>query len=166
MEAGRAATDSINGVAPIQKHVAPPARLIVAAVATGIAAAIAGVLTFADFSFPVASLCAWLAVVGLAVGLLRQRGPVFPCALAVLGLVAVIEMLSGILPTTSAPLLGAGLLASAEFGYWSFEFRARLAHTGSAILRRAAVIVSAVVVGGALSGAVAAVIGVGLVPSI
>ena len=113
---------------------------------------IAGVLTYADYSFPIVTLWAWFAVVVLVGGLVNGRGAVFPAALAGLVVLALAEFLNGTLSIRATPLICAGLLASAEFGYWSFELRWNLARSKSSILRRVGVIFGLVLVGTAFSG--------------
>lgn len=119
---------------------------------------IAGVLTYADYSFPIATLLAWFAVLALVAGLVSGPGVVFPVALAGLALLALLEIVDNTLPTRAAPLIGAGLLASAEFGYWSFELRWNVARSKTIILRRVGVILGLVLVGAALSGTATAVV--------
>lgn len=80
----------------------------------------------------------------------------FPAGVAGLGLVALAEILHGNLASTFTPLIGAVLLASAEFGYWSFEFEARVRQARPVILRRVGVILGLVVLGAAISGTAAA----------
>ena len=130
--------------------------MIVATFATAPAIGIAGVLTYADYSFPVATLLAWFAVVALVGGLAYGRGIVFPIALAGLGLLALVEFLHGTLLSPAAPLIGGGLLASAELGYWSFELRWKVAQSKSTSLRRSGAILGLVLIGAAFSGIAAA----------
>jgi hypothetical protein len=86
-----------------------------------------------------------------------RRGPLLPAALGGLGLVALAEILHGNLASTFTPLVGAALLASAEFGYLSFELEAGVRYTPRVILRRVGVIVGLVVLGASLSGTLATV---------
>jgi hypothetical protein len=148
----------VHRASEIQKNFASRSRLIVAGVAAAIAAVIAALLTVADFSFPAATVFAWLAVAVAVVGLFQSRGPLFPAALASLGLIGLGEILHGVLSSTFSPIIGAALLASAEFGYWSYELQAGVKHTNSAMLRRVAVIVGVVVVGAGLSGTLATLV--------
>jgi hypothetical protein len=116
---------------------------------------IAALLTVADFSFPTATVLAWLGVAVAIVGLLQGRGLLFPVALAGLSVIALVEILRGELTGSFSPVIGAALLASAEFGYWSFEFEAGVRHSRPLILRRIGVILGLVLVGAALSGILA-----------
>ena len=75
----------------------------------------------------------------------------FPVGLVVLAGVALLDLLYGTLATVQAPLIGGALLATAEFGYWSFEFDARIRQTQPVILRRVGVILGLVVLGAGLS---------------
>jgi hypothetical protein len=118
---------------------------------------IAALLTVADFSFPAATISGWVAAALLVIGLLMRRGPLLPTGLGGLGLVALGEILHGNLVGTFTPLVGAALLASAEFGYWSFELEAGVRYTPRVILRRVGMIVGLVVLGASLSGTIATV---------
>ena len=118
---------------------------------------IAAQLTTSDFAFPGGTIGAWLAVVVLIVGLLQRRGPIFPVGVIVLTSVALFDLLYGTLATVQAPLIGGALLATAEFGYWSFELEAGVRQTQPVILRRVGVIVGLVVLGTGLSAAFAIV---------
>jgi hypothetical protein len=132
--------------------------------ATAVAIGTAGLLTYDDYSFPVATLLAWLAVVVLVGGLVSGPGVLFPGAIAGLSLLTLAEFLDGTLPARVVPLVSAGLLASAEFGYWSFEFRWNLTHAKSTVLRRAGVILGLVLAGGALSGTALAALSISGAP--
>jgi hypothetical protein len=123
--------------------------------ALAIAAALSGLLSVAAFTFPLASSAAWLAFALVLLGLLQGRGSVFPAALIALFVVAQAEVVHGELNITTTPLVGALLLGSAEFGYWSFENETGLKHAVSATLRRLVVIVGLVLVGAGLSGTLA-----------
>lgn len=85
------------------------------------------------------------------------RGLLLAAALGGLGLVAIGEILHGNLGSTFTPLIGAALLASGEFGYWSIELEAGVRYTRPVILRRLGVILGLVVLGAGLSGTLAAV---------
>lgn len=117
-----------------------------------IAIAIAVLLTLADLRSPLAIVLAWFAAIAVVGGLIQIGGYIFPAAIAGLGLAAFLELLDSALPTRITPLLGGGLLACAELGYWSFELRANIRHSAKGILRRAAVILVLVVVGATISG--------------
>ena len=91
----------------------------------------------------------------LVVGLLQGRGLIFPLGVVVLGGAALLDLLHGTLATAQVPLIGGGLLATAEFGYWSFELEAGIMQTQPAIVRRVGVILGLVVLGAGLSAVVA-----------
>lgn len=118
---------------------------------------IAALLTFADFSFPAATISGWLVVTLLVMGLLTGRGLFLAAALGGLGLVAIVEILHGNLGSTFTPLVGAALLASGEFGYWSIELEAGVTYARPVIIRRVGVILGLVVLGASLSGTLATV---------
>jgi len=112
---------------------------------------IAAQLTTSDFAFPAATIGAWLAVLVLVVGLLQGTDLIFLVGLVVLAGVALLDLLYGTLATVQAPLIGGALLATAEFGYWSFEFEAGIRQTQPLVLRRVGVILGLVVLGAGLS---------------
>jgi hypothetical protein len=120
---------------------------------------IAALLTLADFSFPAATISGWLIVTLLVMGLLMGRGHLLGAALGGLALVAIVEILHGNLGSTFTPLVGAALLASGEFGYWSIELEAGVRYARPVILRRVGVILGLVVLGASLSGTLATVAG-------
>jgi hypothetical protein len=153
MAAGPPAADSIHGATEIQKNFAARSRLIVGAVAAGIAVAIAAQLTTGDFVFPIATVGAGLSVVALVVGLLQGRGSFLPTGLLGLGSIALLEVLHGSLATFEVPFIGGAMLAAAEFGYWSFELQITVRRGGTAILNRVGAVLGLVVAGTALSGA-------------
>lgn len=95
---------------------------------------------------------AWAGVAALVGGLAQVRSYMFPSGLAAIGMATLIEVLEGALPARVTPLLGGGLLACAELGYWSFELRANVSQSTIGIARRGAVIAVLVVLGAGISG--------------
>jgi hypothetical protein len=106
-------------------------------------------------ALPAATIGAWLAVLVLIVGLLQGRGLIFPVGVVVLVAVALLDRLYGTLGTAEVPLVSGALLATAEFGYWSFEFEAGTKQTQPVIVRRVGVILALVVLGAGLSATLA-----------
>lgn len=109
-------------------------------------------LTLAALTSALTIVLAWVAVVGIVVGLADSKNQVFPSALAALGFAGLIEVLEGALPIRITPFLGGSLLACAELGYWSYELGAPVRHSAIGIVRRGAVIVTLVALGAAISG--------------
>jgi hypothetical protein len=98
---------------------------------------------------------AWLAVLIVGVGLLQGRGFIFPVGVVVLVAIALLDLLYGTLAIAEVPLIGGALLATAEFGYWSFEFEAGIMQSQPVIARRVGFILALVVLGAGLSAMVA-----------
>jgi hypothetical protein len=98
---------------------------------------------------------AWLAVMVVSFGLLQGRGALFPAGLVALACLALLDLLHSALAIVQAPLIGCALLATAEFGYWSFELKTSIGQTQPVILRRVGVILVLVVLGAGLSAALA-----------
>lgn len=94
---------------------------------------------------------AWLGVVGVLGGLIQGRSYILPGAVVALGIAALVDVVDGSLPIRVAPIMGGGLLACAELGYWSDELRANLRHSTIGVIRRTVVIAGLVLLGTALS---------------
>jgi hypothetical protein len=122
--------------------------------------AIAAQLTTNDFSFPAATVCAWLTIILLLVGLLQGRGLFFPVSVAALTCLTLLELLYGTLATIQAVLIGGALLATAEFGFWSFELQVTVPRHEQAILVRTGVILALTFAGVALLGTGAVLVGI------
>ena len=131
-------------------------RVAVAATAGGVAAAIAVLLTLANWSSPLLIALAWIAAMATASSLIRFSELIFPCSLAGLGLLALFDVLAGAVPRGLTPLIGGALLAAAELGYWSFELRS-VRQTAIGVTRRGAVILGLILLGASISGVAVAV---------
>ena len=131
-------------------------RVAVAATAGAVAAAIALLLTLGEWSSPWLIALAWIAAIAAAGSLIRFGNLIFPCSLAALGLLALLEVLEGAVPRSLTPLIGGALLAAGELGYWSFELRA-VRQTSMGVTRRGAVILGLVLLGASISGVAVAV---------
>jgi hypothetical protein len=118
---------------------------------------IAGLIIKADFNFPPATAGAPLAVLALSAALLSGRGSLLGIAIGALGILSLLEIFQGRLAGSAAVVIGAGLLASAEFGYWSLELQASPPQTQRSIRRRLTVIFGLVALGGALSALLLAI---------
>jgi hypothetical protein len=94
-------------------------------------------------------------VLVVVAGLLQGRGLIFPIGVVALVAAALLDLLHGSLATAQVPLIGGALLATAELGYWSFEFEAGTMQTQPVIVRRVGVILALVVLGAGLSAMVA-----------
>jgi hypothetical protein len=149
LETWRFSADSPHGAPNIQKNFAARTRVVVAAISLVIAGGIAVGLMLAGFGL--GTLAAWFAVGVLLLALMQARLAMFGVGLGVIGLVGALEIGSGAIPVIAVPLLGATLLAAAEYGYWSFELQMTVAQSSSAIMRRAAVIMILVLVGAVAS---------------